>query len=133
MNQSVQFIQGGDVQTGFELQLLSVKKFPHVALAWYNLGVTWHLCRDLGQAVECYSKSINLNQRFAPAWVYRGLIRGRQGDVAAGRQDWESAILYDPDHLLARYVKIILDFNFSPKVQEQLHELETPAMLRYFL
>jgi tetratricopeptide (TPR) repeat protein len=133
MNEAIQFIQGGDPQTGLDFHLLSVQRFPQAALAWYNYGVTLHRARLLPQAVECYGKAIQMNPRFAPAWVFRGLIRGRQGDIEGGRQDWQAALLHDPDHLTARYVKVILDFNFSAKIQEQLDKLETPAMLRYFL
>lgn len=49
LNVAVQFIQNGDLQVGLDLHLLSVKKYPGEALAWYNFGVTMHRCSQIEQ------------------------------------------------------------------------------------
>jgi eukaryotic-like serine/threonine-protein kinase len=128
INEAIQFMQAGDVQTGMELHARSVKKYPGVAAAWYNFGVTMHRNGQWDQAVDFYSRAIKLDSKSTLAWVYRGAIRARRGENELARSDWQAAVANDPNHYLSKAVQIMLRFNFAPQLKEHLDKLDSRAI-----
>jgi tetratricopeptide (TPR) repeat protein len=131
--QAILFMQDGDLETGLELHARSVKKYPKVAAAWYNLGVSVHRYGQLDKAITFYSLAIKLDSKCTLAWVYRGAIRARRGENELARSDWQAAVAGDPNHAYSQMVRILLQFNFSPQLKEYLDKLDAPATVRYVI
>lgn len=53
---------------------------------------------DMNGAIEAYSKAISLNQKYAEAWINRGIVKEMQRDETGACKDWtEAAELGNPD------------------------------------
>jgi tetratricopeptide (TPR) repeat protein len=132
INQAIQFVQDGDVKTGFELHVRSVKKYPQISAAWYNFGVTMHRMKQLNAAVDCYSRAIELDKKAILSRVYRGAIRARRGEDTLAREDWQAAITSDPQHVYSKMVQVILPYSFTgPLFIQCLDQIE--SSLRYMI
>lgn len=56
---------------------------------------------DLDGAIETFSKAVELDPKFVPAWYLRGLARSRKGDGAGAIADFSKALELDPAHAFA--------------------------------
>jgi eukaryotic-like serine/threonine-protein kinase len=133
INEAIQFMQDGDVQTGLEMHLRSIQKYPGAAAAWYNFGVTMHRGGQLDSAIDFYSRAIQLDKGRTLAWLYRGAIRAGRGENDLARSDWQAAIASDPNSDYSQAVRILLQVNFGPQLRECLDMLCAPARLQYVI
>jgi len=131
INEAIQCIQGGDVETAIDLHFLSVSKYPKEAAIWYNFGVTMHRCGQLERAIEFYSRAIDLDSKATLAWANRGVIRVHRNEYELAKSDWQMAIASDPSHNVSH---LLVQNNLIPYVKQhpQLNwEKLTSRMVRY--
>jgi serine/threonine protein kinase len=129
------FVHSGDLQTGLELHARSINKYPEVPAAWHNFGVTMHSIGRLDDAINFYSRAINLDKKSVLALAYRGAIRARRGEEASAREDWKAAVASDPDHPMSKSVQLLLQHPFTPPevFNKSLDALDGPTRLQYLL
>jgi len=82
----------GDVRSAIDLHHYSVKRWPGIALAWFNFGVTLHRGAAFEQARGCYDRALQLNPHLTWALLYRGLVCAASGEINLACQDWQSAV-----------------------------------------
>jgi len=56
---------------------------------------------DLGPAIADYSKAIELDPKFAPAYNARGITYAKKGDPDRAIADFDNAIELDPKYTVA--------------------------------
>jgi len=134
INEAIQCIQSGDVETAIDLHVLSVTKYPNEAAIWYNFGVTMHRCGQLDPAIEFYSRAIELDTKATLAWANRGVIRVHRNEYELAKSNWQMAIASDPSHNVSQMLQFLVQNNLIPYVKQhpQLNWEElTPLMVRY--
>ncbi len=78
------------------------------------------------QAAECLEAALALRPGYADALVYRGELRGRNGDLAGARRDFEQALLLAPNNREARRgLASVTEMTTSAPAGPTLAELRT--------
>jgi tetratricopeptide (TPR) repeat protein len=75
---------------------------PSNPLAPYNRGNLYFDMKRYELAVADYSRAIALDERFALAFLNRGLAHERLGDTAAAAKDYAQALAIDPTNKSAQ-------------------------------
>jgi tetratricopeptide (TPR) repeat protein len=100
-----------------------VRKSPHKARPYNNLGSAYAQQGNFNQALADYNRSIEINPRFADAFFNRGVVYDRTGDVDHAIKDYDQAIDISPDYAdaynnrgdvfsrMGEYDQAMLDFN----------------------
>ncbi len=73
----------------------SLKSFPSSARLWFALGFANFRLDKNEDAERALRKAIELDQKFAPAFAYLGLIRAKTGAYAEAIQLYENALRVD--------------------------------------
>lgn len=136
INEAIQCFQSGDVKTAIDLHCFSVTKYPKEAATWYNFGVTAHRCGQLEQAIEFYSRAIELDTKATLAWANRGVIRVHRNEYGLAKSDWQMAIASDPSHTVSQILQVLVRNNLIPYVKQhpQLNwEKLTQPWVRYLV
>jgi len=77
-----------------------IAKFPG-PIAYTNRGTAYSVQGNFGQALEDYSKAININPKFALAYSNRGVALKALGDYAGAIEDYTTAISLNPSYAQA--------------------------------
>ncbi len=101
---------------------------PENAQAWALQGFVSCAQSRFKPARQAFDRAVLLDGALGNAWLGRGLCRFRQGDVAGGRQDLETAAASEPQRSLLRsYLgKAFFEERQSDKA---FHELELAAKI----
>lgn len=77
---------------------------------------------DISEALAVFERVVELDPGLANGWLGRGLCRIRQGQLAAGRQDLETAVSVEPGRSLLRSyaAKALLDEGWSEVAVKEL-------------
>jgi tetratricopeptide (TPR) repeat protein len=68
---------------------------------YFNRGLAYKMLGQLERAYRDYSKAIELNPSFAPAYTNRGNLRLLLNDVAGAMADFRTALKFDPGDQVA--------------------------------
>jgi len=76
------------------------------------------LSQNLGEnnrAIQDFNQALQINPKFAPAYLKRGKLRSRQGDLNGGVKDYSQAIQLEPDYADAYYNRGVLYYKLGNK------------------
>ena len=76
---------------------------PNYAEAYYNRGVTYGAKDNFDQAIQDYSKVIELNPNDAEAYINRGIAYRIKGNFEQAIQDFNESIELKPDYAIAYF------------------------------
>jgi tetratricopeptide (TPR) repeat protein len=96
-----------------------VRLEPEFEFAWYDLGYMHSVLRNFEEAVEAYTKAIEVNPDFAEAWYNRGLIRLFLNQTEKGTHDLGKAGelgVFEAYSVIKRYGSHIIS---TPPVKEE--------------
>ncbi len=83
---------------------------PRIAVA-YHRGLARDALNDRAGALSDYSKTLELDPRFARAWVNRGLLKYDNADHAGAMADFDRAIEIDPKIVQAYLNRAVVFFH----------------------
>jgi tetratricopeptide (TPR) repeat protein len=104
---TIEFIRLDDWAAATTFHIMSIERFPQEAMSWYNFGVSLHKAGDHENAVDAYSRALNLDPHLPWALLARGLLYAIHNDPDTARTDWERALQVDPDHTVSKLVRIV--------------------------
>jgi tetratricopeptide (TPR) repeat protein len=87
------------------------------ATDWYNKGESLSKSGMYREAIDAYSRAIDLNPQFAVAYFERGIAYGKKGNHDQMFSDYSKAIELDPKHTMAYYYR-----GFAHKKKGQLDQ-----------
>ena len=67
------------------------------------------------KALQDFNQAIRINPKFAPAYLKRGNVRTRQGDLNGGVKDYSQAIQIESDYADAYYNRGVLYYKLGNK------------------
>ena len=70
---------------------------PHFARVYFLRGMSFSRNGNLDQAIEDYTRAVEINPKYREAFNNRGLARGKKGDVDGAIEDFTQTILIYPD------------------------------------
>ncbi|WP_372369889.1 tetratricopeptide repeat protein [Candidatus Uabimicrobium sp. HlEnr_7] len=91
------------------------------AAAYYERGKGWFLKGNSGNAIVDFSKAIELDPKFLPAYNGRGICYNNKGELEKAIDDYTTAISLDPDYVKAysnRGVCFQAKNNFSKAISD---------------
>jgi tetratricopeptide (TPR) repeat protein len=74
----------------------ALEKSPFEASLYHERGISYYRLGDCEKAREDFDRTILLDSRKAPAYVYRGLCMEKNGDYLGAIQDYTSALQFNP-------------------------------------
>ena len=77
---------------GWSLFKHATEARPHSARAWINLGGMHQDAKELDEAVECYQKAIEIDDKSYLAWYNIGNIKDRSGDLEAAESAYQKTL-----------------------------------------
>src|SRR5262249_31129267 len=80
----------------------SLQLTPHNAQAYALQGFILSAQYETQPALSAFNKAIELNGSLGSAWLGRGLLRIKTGDLDSGRQDLQTAAALDPQGAVYR-------------------------------
>lgn len=96
-------------QSGRMLSLeREVEKNPNNLQAWLELGNLYFDTNKYGDAIQAYSKYLNLNPNNPDVWTDMGVMYRRNGNPNDAVSSFDRAIELDPQHEQARFNKGIV-------------------------
>ena len=108
-NEVIIAMEMGATDVALEMHQFGVEHYPDSGLIWYNYGVTLHRLGSLLEAIECYSKAIDLDSSLSFASLNRGLLFARLGDAEDAILDLQAAVATDPQSIPARFATTALE------------------------
>jgi tetratricopeptide (TPR) repeat protein len=105
----------------------SLKNDSLSLIAYYNIGVASEMSGNYANAVEYYTKAININPDFTMAYYKRGLSKKMTGDNAGSVSDLAKAVELKPDFVIAM-IEIAHIQSDSKNVEKNLVEMLTNSI-----
>ena len=68
---------------------------------WFEKGYAYNISGDYGNAINAFTKAIELDQKYANAYVNRGFAHYKLGNYRQAIENYDNAIELDPKHVLA--------------------------------
>ena len=68
------------------------------AIDWFEKGVAFNDAGNHKQAIEAYSRAIELDPKYARAFIFRGIAYAFLGNYRQAIKDYDRAIELDPTH-----------------------------------
>ncbi len=75
----------------------ALQRRPHFARVYFLRGMSFSRNGNLDQAIEDYTRAVEINPKYREAFNNRGLARGKKGDVDGAIEDFTQTILIYPD------------------------------------
>ena len=114
-NRGNAFFNKGEYDKAIQDYCEVIKLNPQFADAYYNRGAAYSKKKEYDRAIQDYDEAIKLNPLHARAYNNRGFAymrRGKEGDYALAKADFEKGLTLNPDE------------ETRQKLQENLHKLE---------
>jgi len=70
---------------------------PHLAVAWYALGIAYEKSGETEKTIESYQQAIRINPEYASAWYNLGNDYARSGQAAKAMDAYQQAIRINPE------------------------------------
>jgi tetratricopeptide (TPR) repeat protein len=105
----------------------SLKNDSLSLIAYYNIGLASEMSGNYANAVEYYSKAINIDPNLIMAYYKRGLNKKMTGDNSGSVSDLAKAVELKPDFVIAM-IEIAHIQSDSKKVEKNLVEMLTNSI-----
>jgi tetratricopeptide (TPR) repeat protein len=101
---------------------------------WYNLGRDLEDCNSIDEAIHAYNQAIvaDTSNDMADAHVNLGRLYHLQNNNKEARSHYETALLMDPDHHLAKYNLGIIYEDVEISVAMKLYKEATTVRDAYY-
>lgn len=96
VNEGASRLTAGDPHGALEILQRATSLLPDSELAWFNQGLAAAALQRNTEADAAFTRSIQVNPSFAPAFVQRGLVRLRAGRIDEAAADARRALKIEP-------------------------------------
>lgn len=104
----VEFAQANFWDEAKDMLEYAATRFPDSSLCWYNLGVLCHRCGEDEEAIQHYTRSLNIGPPTVFAYVNRGLLYAGSDRWSDAVVDWKKARELDAQHPAAQLTAMFM-------------------------
>ena len=79
------------------LEFADMKTWPSIHIN-YHFGVAWHELEIYSMALECFDKTLQLDQEYTEAWLGKGKTLLSIGRVAEAKKCFDRVLKYEPNN-----------------------------------
>ena len=133
VNEVIICMNAGANDAALEMHEFGIEHYPDSALIWYNFGVTLQKLDRQVDAVNCYTRALELDNGLTFAALNRSLLLSKMGYFEPALQDLEAAAASDPESSAGQLAATMLDMakQFGADTLAYLGDLQ--ASLKYIM